>query len=320
MSSWHTDITGLQVTPRVPRRSNWLYSSLWTYVEQVCIHFHGTSSPCSRKPFTREPSSRLGEGVVGLLGRVSPHQLFPMERQSLFARKVNHLQKVRSVLHNLDVGFPSQWSHSSTAMSARIPENEGQLLPSAWAPQRCVVHRLPTATHRSVPAYTALLQLGCSPQRAASSRKIIKVPETYWGAFRVSCKASWNCPAAKWPLTFQAEPPRSTEELAQNKGTRKQVYGLTNLSKSKAMSFLVGLSQPDSILSTWAFLCWLFFIFFLLLVLKRRHIDRCFPHISILWCIKSCCWSSYKSFQGIISFVVTPGSSGNLRGESNVLL
>lgn len=108
--------------------------------------------------------------------------------------------------------------------------------------------------------------------------------------------------------------------VSTEQGDNKASSWLEKSKKNKAMSFLDGLSQPGSILSTWGFLCWLFFIFFFpLLVLKHQHIDRCFPYISILWDIKSCCWSSYKSFQGIISFIVTPGSCGNLRGESNIL-
>lgn len=210
----------------------------------------------------------------------------------------------------------SLWHH----YVGKDPWKQGQHLPSARTPQGCTAHRLWTTTHPSVPSYTALLQHNFSPRTPASPRKITEVPETHRGAFRVSYKASWNHPAVNWALTFQAESSGSTEELAQNKGATKQVYGLRNLSKSKTTSFLDGLSQPDSVLSTWGFLCWLVVVFFFPLpVLKPLHIDRCFPYISILWCIKSCCWSSYKSFQGIISFIVTPGSSENLRGESSVL-
>lgn len=199
-----------------------------------------------------------------MLGRVSPHQLFLTERQATFTKKVNHLHKLGSILHNLDAGFPSRWSHFGTTTWARILENGGQHLPSAWAPQSCAAHRPWTTIHPFVPSYTALLQLSFSPERAASPRKIIKVPETHEGAFRVSYKVSWNCPAVNWPLTFQAESPGSTEELAPNKRTAKQVYGLRNLNKSKAISFLDGLSQPDSILSAWGFFVGFWVVFFFL--------------------------------------------------------
>jgi len=113
----------------------------------------------------------------------------------------------------------------------------------------------------------------------------------------------------------------SWEYCGVNTESTKRVYGWVNLSKSKAMFFLAGLSlfsarlhfvHPGvSLLAV--------FYYFPLLVLKCRCIDRCFPYISILWRFKSCCCSSYKSFQGIIAFILTPGSSGYLKGESSIL-
>lgn len=140
-----------------------------------------------------------------MLRRFPPYQLFPPEGQSTFTKKVNHINKPGSILQNLDAGFPCQWSHSDTTMWARILENEGQHLPSIWAPQRCTGHQPWANIHPSVSSYRALLQLSLSLQRADSPRKIVKVPETHQDTFRVSYKASWNCAAVNWPLTFQAK-------------------------------------------------------------------------------------------------------------------
>lgn len=306
MSSWHRDYSACTL-----RRSSQLYSGLlpsW----QVCIHFRGASSPCSTKPFIREPSSRLGEGAVGMLGRVSPPTSSFLWKDSQCSLSLP-LRQTWKHFTQFACWVPSWRSHSGTATWARIPENGGQHLPRAWAPQRCTVPWLWTTTHPSVPSRTALLQLSFSPQRAASPRKITKVPETHRGTFRVSYKASWDCPAVNWPLKFQTVSWDHWGVSTEQKDNNMSLW----LEKSKA--------KQSNVISGWSFvhlrvsLFVVFYFFFSLLVLKCRHIDRCFPYISILWYIKSCCWSSYKSFQGIISFIVTPGSSGNLRGENNIL-
>lgn len=193
-----------------------------------------------------------------MLGRVFPQQLFPTERQSTFTKKANHLHELGSIS---DAGFPSRWSHSGTTTWARILENGDSICQAPGLPRDARhIGCGPPPTPLCL-LTTELLQLNFFPRRPASPRKITEVSETHRGAFRVSYKASWNRPAVNWPLTFQAESSGSTEELAQNKGARKQVYGLRNLSESKATSFLDGLSQPDSVLSAWGFLCCLVFYF-----------------------------------------------------------
>lgn len=115
-------------------------------------------SPCSRKPFTREPSSRTGEDM---LRRVSSHQLFAREKQSAFINYTNleafYTIWILSSFHS-DFTLAPLYGHRSLKMGDSLGKHLDP--PEMYSMSDVDCH--------------SLLQLSFSLQRPASLGKIIK--------------------------------------------------------------------------------------------------------------------------------------------------
>lgn len=174
-----------------------------------------------------------------MLGRISPHQLFPTDWQSTFTKEVNHLH-LGSIIPSLDAEFSSWRSH--------FPPSQG-ISDMGYHTFLC-----------------ASLHCAASAQlfstESCLTRKITQVPETHHGAFKVCYEASWNCPDISGILSWEhrganTEHRDSKASLLLEESKQKQSNVLSGWCFSARFHFVL-----------WEFLCWLFWVgFFFLLSL-----------------------------------------------------